>query len=125
MSDDGFWGGRSAEDVTSLARAGFEIEFEGRGAHAGVSFIPLSGQIRADLEQAAPWLGINALDAAVQGCRSFSIFTTCPSVPLSALDTAVSMLRQQLEPTMRVHGVILGSERWAQNIIPSCEGAEE
>ncbi|ODN97329.1 hypothetical protein L198_03892 [Cryptococcus wingfieldii CBS 7118] len=69
----------------TLARAGFEIEFFGRGAHAG----------------AAPWMGINALDAAVQGY------------------TAVSMLRQQLEPTMRVHGIILGSEQWAQNIIPS------
>ncbi|KAK8854755.1 hypothetical protein IAR55_003494 [Kwoniella newhampshirensis] len=69
----------------TLARAGFEIEFHGRGAHAG----------------AAPWMGINALDAAIQGY------------------TAVSMLRQQLEPTMRVHGIILGSERWAQNIIPN------
>ncbi|KAL7422739.1 hypothetical protein Q5752_002031 [Cryptotrichosporon argae] len=69
----------------SLARAGFDVEFHGRGAHAG----------------AAPWMGINALDAAVQGY------------------TAVSMLRQQLEPSMRVHGVILGSEQWAQNIIPS------
>ncbi|WVQ74470.1 hypothetical protein IAR50_004071 [Cryptococcus sp. DSM 104548] len=69
----------------TLARAGFEIEFFGRGAHAGAS----------------PWMGINALDAAVQGY------------------SAVSMLRQQLEPTMRVHGIILGSEQWAQNIIPS------
>ncbi|BEI85433.1 hypothetical protein CcaverHIS002_0508340 [Cutaneotrichosporon cavernicola] len=69
----------------SLARSGFEVEFHGRGAHAG----------------AAPWLGINALDAAVQGY------------------TAVSMLRQQLEPSMRVHGIIQGSEKWAQNIIPS------
>ncbi|WVQ82138.1 hypothetical protein IAT38_004266 [Cryptococcus sp. DSM 104549] len=69
----------------TLARAGFEIEFHGRGAHAG----------------AAPWMGINALDAAVQGY------------------TAVSMLRQQLEPSMRVHGIILGSEKWAQNIIPN------
>ncbi|GFZ49585.1 hypothetical protein JCM24511_07705 [Saitozyma sp. JCM 24511] len=68
----------------SLARAAFEVEFNGKGAHAG----------------AAPWMGINALDAAVQGY------------------TAVSMLRQQLEPTMRVHGIITGSEAWAPNIIP-------
>ncbi|WVR07523.1 hypothetical protein IAU60_004565 [Kwoniella sp. DSM 27419] len=73
------------EGPATLARAGFEIEFHGRGAHAG----------------AAPWMGVNALDAAVQGY------------------TAVSMLRQQLEPTMRVHGIILGSEKWAQNIIPN------
>lgn len=31
------------------------------------------------------------------------------------------MLRQQLEPTMRVHGIILGSENWVTNIIPNCE----
>ncbi|WVR00039.1 hypothetical protein IAU59_007181 [Kwoniella sp. CBS 9459] len=68
----------------TLARSGFEIEFHGRGAHAG----------------AAPWMGINALDAAVQGY------------------TAVSMLRQQLEPSMRVHGIITGEGTWVQNIIP-------
>ncbi|OXB36825.1 hypothetical protein J007_03433 [Cryptococcus neoformans] len=69
----------------TLSRSGLEIEFHGRGAHAG----------------SAPWMGVNALDAAVQGY------------------TAVSMLRQQLEPTMRVHGIILGSEKWVTNIIPS------
>ncbi|WWD19101.1 hypothetical protein CI109_103559 [Kwoniella shandongensis] len=80
-----FTGSAHIGGPASLARAGFDIEFHGRGAHAG----------------AAPWMGINALDAAVQGY------------------TAVSMLRQQLEPTMRVHGIIQGSEQWAQNIIPS------
>ncbi|WWC93821.1 hypothetical protein V866_000657 [Kwoniella sp. B9012] len=79
-----FTGSCPVDGPATLARSGFEIEFHGRGAHAG----------------AAPWMGINALDAAVQGY------------------TAVSMLRQQLEPTMRVHGIILGSETWAQNIIP-------
>ncbi|KIR58965.1 hypothetical protein I314_05379 [Cryptococcus bacillisporus CA1873] len=69
----------------TLSRSGLEIEFHGRGAHAG----------------SAPWMGVNALDAAVQGY------------------TAVSMLRQQLEPTMRVHGIILGSENWVTNIIPN------
>ncbi|WWC71528.1 uncharacterized protein I206_105486 [Kwoniella pini CBS 10737] len=80
-----FTGSCPIDGPATLARSGFEIEFHGRGAHAG----------------AAPWMGINALDAAVQGY------------------SAVSMLRQQLEPTMRVHGIIQGSERWAQNIIPS------
>ncbi|WVW85577.1 hypothetical protein I302_107615 [Kwoniella bestiolae CBS 10118] len=79
-----FTGTCPVDGPATLARSGFEIEFHGRGAHAG----------------AAPWMGINALDAAVQGY------------------SAVSMLRQQLEPTMRVHGIILGSETWAQNIIP-------
>nr|XP_018261526.1 uncharacterized protein I303_05964 [Kwoniella dejecticola CBS 10117]OBR83684.1 hypothetical protein I303_05964 [Kwoniella dejecticola CBS 10117] len=80
-----FTGSCPIDGPATLARSGFEIEFHGRGAHAG----------------AAPWMGINALDAAVQGYA------------------AVSMLRQQLEPTMRVHGIIQGSEKWAQNIIPS------
>ena len=70
----------------TLARAGFSVELFGKAAHAG----------------AAPWLGVNALDAAVQGY------------------TAVSMLRQQLEPTMRVHGILdYGKEKWVQNIIPA------
>lgn len=65
-------------------------------------------------------MGINALDAAVQGCEfSRPISSICTY--LLSLDTAVSMLRQQLEPTMRVHGIILGSEKWVTNIIPSCE----
>lgn len=70
----------------TLARAGFAVELFGKGAHAG----------------AAPWLGVNALDAAVQGYA------------------AVSMLRQQLEPSMRVHGVLdSGKDKWVQNIIPA------
>jgi metal-dependent amidase/aminoacylase/carboxypeptidase family protein len=49
----------------SLARAAFEIEFFGKGAHAGVS----SRASSVANIQAAPWMGINALDAAVQGCE--------------------------------------------------------
>lgn len=65
-------------------------------------------------------MGVNALDAAVQGCECFRpISSICTYLFFS--DTAVSMLRQQLEPTMRVHGIILGSEKWVTNIIPSCE----
>ena len=48
---------------------------------------------------AAPWLGINALDAAV------------------AFYTSISMLRQQTKPTSRVHAIITdGGEK--PNIIP-------
>lgn len=65
-------------------------------------------------------MGVNALDAAVQGCESFASKFPIRAYLLS-LDTAVSMLRQQLEPTMRVHGIILGSENWVTNIIPNCE----
>lgn len=78
---DGHVGGRGP---ASLACCSFTAEFHGKGAHAS----------------SAPWLGINALDAAVQGYN------------------AVAMLRQSLQPDERVHGIILGSERWTSNIIP-------
>ncbi|KZT38074.1 hypothetical protein SISSUDRAFT_784019 [Sistotremastrum suecicum HHB10207 ss-3] len=48
---------------------------------------------------AAPWEGRNALDAAFLAYSS------------------VSMLRQQIKPTHRVHGVVYG-DNWAANIIP-------
>ncbi|KAG5638557.1 hypothetical protein H0H81_011903 [Sphagnurus paluster] len=48
---------------------------------------------------AAPWEGKNALDAAVIAY------------------SAVSALRQQLKPELRVHGIITGSN-WTANTIP-------
>ncbi|KAF8529396.1 hypothetical protein JB92DRAFT_2861856 [Gautieria morchelliformis] len=60
-----------------------EIEFFGHTAHAS----------------AAPWEGINALDAAVLAY------------------TNISTLRQQIKPTHRVHGIIEGRD-WAANVIP-------
>jgi len=48
---------------------------------------------------AAPWEGKNALDAAYLAY------------------TSLSMLRQQIKPTYRVHGVVEGRD-WAANIIP-------
>jgi len=47
----------------------------------------------------SPWEGINALDAAVLGYNN------------------ISALRQQLQPTHRVHGIFEGRD-WAPNIIP-------
>ncbi|OCB91848.1 hypothetical protein A7U60_g866 [Sanghuangporus baumii] len=47
----------------------------------------------------APWEGQNALDAAVLAYN------------------AISMLRQQIKPDCRVHGIIQGRD-WAANIIP-------
>lgn len=47
----------------------------------------------------APWEGQNALDAAVSAY------------------TSISMLRQQIKPGCRVHGIIEGKD-WAANIIP-------
>ncbi|KAJ7672571.1 hypothetical protein DFH06DRAFT_1176795 [Mycena polygramma] len=47
----------------------------------------------------SPWEGRNALDAAVLGYNN------------------ISVLRQQLKPTHRVHGIFEGKD-WAPNIIP-------
>ncbi|PWN52197.1 hypothetical protein IE53DRAFT_312585 [Violaceomyces palustris] len=68
---------------TMLAVQAVTVTFKGRTAHAG----------------AAPWEGVNALDAAVLAY------------------TNISALRQQIEPTMRVHGIIQGKD-WAPNVIP-------
>ncbi|KAA1079082.1 hypothetical protein PGT21_030934 [Puccinia graminis f. sp. tritici] len=48
----------------------------------------------------APWEGINALDAAVSAY------------------TNIALLRQQIRPDERVHGIIQGSEHWVSNVIP-------
>ncbi|TFK97686.1 hypothetical protein BDV98DRAFT_574031 [Pterulicium gracile] len=47
----------------------------------------------------SPWEGVNALDAAVLAYNN------------------VSVLRQQVKPTHRIHGIFHGNE-WAANIIP-------
>lgn len=93
---------------STLAVTGFVAEFFGKAAHAGAN----------------PWAGINALDAAVSGCKSEStvylvISSTSDLTSLNAhsrLDNAVNTLRQQIKPTERIHGIILGSEKWAQNV---------
>ena len=76
--------------------------------------------------QAIPWAGVNALDAAVASCKSYPhppahldrplIPKTAPSSRSSSsrrvADNNISMLRQQLHPDSRVHGLILGNEDW-------------
>lgn len=59
------------------------VTYTGQTAHAG----------------AAPWEGINALDAAVLAYSN------------------ISALRQQIRPTERVHGIIQGKD-WAPNVVP-------
>ncbi|KAJ9477917.1 Amidohydrolase [Pseudozyma hubeiensis] len=59
------------------------VTYKGRTAHSG----------------AAPWEGINALDAAVLAYNN------------------VSALRQQIQPSERVHGIIKGNN-WAPNVVP-------
>jgi len=66
-----------------------EIDYYGRNAHAG----------------AAPWMGVNALDALVMSY------------------TAISALRQQLRPTDRVHGIFTQAGA-KPNIIPDHTAAE-
>ncbi|CDS82447.1 related to amidohydrolase [Sporisorium scitamineum] len=59
------------------------VTYTGQTAHSG----------------AAPWEGINALDAAVLAYNN------------------ISALRQQIHPTERVHGIIKGTN-WAPNVVP-------
>lgn len=69
--------------VKFIASLKLSVEFIGSPAHAG----------------GAPWLGLNALDAAV------------------AAYTSVSMLRQQIQPEERIHGVIEDGGK-VPNVIP-------
>ena len=71
-------------DAICLAVDHFDVIFTGKEAHAS----------------AAPWLGINALDA------------------LTISQTALGLLRQQLRPGDQFHGVVLEGGS-AANIIPS------
>jgi amidohydrolase len=73
-------------DLLGIVRVGFE--FTGKAAHAS----------------ADPWVGVNALDAAVQTYNN------------------VSMLRQQVRPDARIHGIITHGGA-APNIIPEFAAA--
>jgi hypothetical protein len=87
------------------------MEFHGKGAHAGVSGHSLRMITMLML------IGSSMGRCKCFGCRGTGmcvIFlpSTYPADKWD-LDNAVSMLRQQLKPTDRVHGIILGSEQWA------------
>jgi amidohydrolase len=71
-------------DATCLAVDHFDVVFTGREAHAS----------------AAPWEGVNALDA------------------MTVAQVALGLLRQQLRPDDQVHGIVLEGGS-AANIIPS------
>lgn len=79
---DGAW-------MTSTARDTVAVDYHGKNAHAG----------------AAPWEGINALDALVTAYN------------------AISVLRQQIRPTDRIHGVFTKAGE-KPNIIPDHTSAE-
>lgn len=70
--------------ATCLAVSHFDVTFAGREAHAS----------------AAPWLGVNALDA------------------MTISQVAIGLLRQQFRPGDQVHGVVLEGGA-AANVIPS------
>lgn len=81
----------AAEDsagASSLATGAWDITYTGRPAHAA----------------AAPWEGVNALDA------------------LTLAHTAVGLLRQQLPPGALVHGIVTEGGQ-AVNMIPACTRA--
>jgi amidohydrolase len=71
-------------DALCLAVDHFDVTYEGKEAHAA----------------AAPWVGVNALDA------------------LTIAQVAIGLLRQQLRPGDLVHGIVLEGGS-AANIIPS------
>ena len=71
-------------DALCLAVDHFDVIFEGKGAHAA----------------AAPWVGVNALDA------------------MTIAQVSIGLLRQQLPPGDLVHGIVLEGGS-AANIIPS------
>jgi amidohydrolase len=71
-------------DATCLAVDHFDVTFRGKEAHAS----------------AAPWQGVNALDA------------------LTIAQVAVALLRQQLRPDDQIHGIVVEGGS-AANIIPS------
>ena len=70
--------------ATCLAVSHFDVHFTGKQAHAS----------------AAPWEGVNALDA------------------MTVSQVAIGLLRQQLRPGNQVHGVILEGGK-AANIVPA------
>jgi amidohydrolase len=71
-------------DALCLAVDHFDVTYEGKAAHAA----------------AAPWVGVNALDA------------------LTIAQVAIGLLRQQLRPGDLIHGIVLEGGS-AANIIPS------
>ncbi|KAI9481584.1 MAG: hypothetical protein EXX96DRAFT_567309 [Benjaminiella poitrasii] len=71
-----------------LALDSCDIEFFGKASHAGM----------------APWNGVNALDAMIQGFDS------------------IGLLRQQVLPTDRLHGIITNGGK-AANVIPDYTSA--
>ena len=76
-------GDRELRKMTTLAAAGVRVTYQGHASHAA----------------AGPWLGRNALDAAV------------------AAYTNVGLMRQQLRPDQRVHGAFLQVPS-RSNVIP-------
>jgi metal-dependent amidase/aminoacylase/carboxypeptidase family protein len=72
-----------------MALKSMTVQYYGKSSHAA----------------AAPWEGINALDALVAGYNG------------------ISMLRQQIHPTSRIHGIIKNGGA-APNIIPDKTSAE-
>ncbi len=93
--------GTGSASTRSNCIAAFTVTYAGKSAHAAVC----DGSVEACIElqthllttQGAPETAINALDAAVAAYLN------------------VSLLRQQISSTNRIHGTISGSEGWSGN----------
>ncbi|KAI0672431.1 hypothetical protein C8Q78DRAFT_971806 [Trametes maxima] len=93
----------SASLSSCLARQRIDVEFSGHTQVISIKF-GTGAQVNNGICHSAhaalsPWEGQNALDAAVLAY------------------TNISVLRQQLKPTHRVHGIFEGKD-WTPNIIP-------
>lgn len=74
---------------------------EGLGEMLAISEVEVNFVGKNSHAALAPWEGVNALDAAV------------------ITYTNMGLLRQQISPTHRLHGIIQGSEHWVCNVIPA------
>ncbi|KAG6841637.1 hypothetical protein C0991_008621 [Blastosporella zonata] len=87
-------------DVCVMAHPGpGPPNFVSNGTMSAAGFIYAEYRGKPAHAAGSPWEGINALDAAVTAY------------------SAISSLRQQMKPDLRVHGIIEGND-WAPNIIP-------
>lgn len=86
----------------------FELEHSGLSPMLAIVDISVTYTGKGAHAAGAPWQGVNALDAAVLAY------------------TNVSALRQQIQPSERVHGVIRDVQEngWVCNIVPAKSGLE-
>ncbi|KAJ3520990.1 hypothetical protein NMY22_g12501 [Coprinellus aureogranulatus] len=98
---------RSASIGPTIAMQAIEVEYKGHSAHAGAAPWYVLHNSPTPADRLALWAltewrsreGTNALDAAFLAYSS------------------ISLLRQQMKPEQRIHGIIQGKD-WSPNVIP-------